>query len=429
MIAPITLGFVLGLQASPSGVSAGRYELAERLKRLDVAWMANRDPGRRREAIAPINSAVTAFFSMRTSDAAQAMDEAIALLEGRRVRSSDALSIRPERPFSEPGATVTLKIGWAYRPSSVIPVRVGAGRQEVDVRPGSEATLKVNPWVVNPELRQNQEVGYLLPVRAGNDTRYVYLSFVRRFDERVRRLKESQNPFVVEIAKLVEGYQSNPGTLETELPLVQFLFSAETIEDGKARFADIEQVFHARSGSTVLRGAFPKSRPDRTIDLVVAVHGAGGSENMFFESYGRGLAVSEALKRGWGFVAPRAGPTCVDDSVRWVEQARGMTIRRVFLIGHSMGGGIVLGGRYSVKPAAIAAFAPAANRLGEALSGVPLWVMVGKSDPLAMAVGALKRSLAGRADTEFQELDPCEHLMVAADGLPDAYRFFDRYAQ
>ncbi len=426
MLAPLLIGLAL---QSPLQAGAGRYELAERLKRLDVVWMATKDAARRRDAIPSINSAVTSFFSMRTAEAAQSMDEAIAKLENRRLRSADAINVRPERPFNEPGATINLKISWAYRPSSVIPVRVGVSNKEVDVKPGATASLSVNPWVVNPELRQSQEVGYLMPIRVGNDVRYVYLSFVRKLDDRLRRLAGSDNVFVSETAKLLAGYQANPLTMETELPLVQYLFSAEAVEDGKSKVAELDQVYFARSGSTPFRAAFPKGKSDKPLNLVIAVHGAGGSENMFFESYGRGLAVSEALRRGWAFAAPRAGATCIDDVVDWVEKNRNAKVGRIFLIGHSMGGGVVLGGRYRVEPTAIAAFAPATNRIADSLFNVPIWVLYGKSDPLAMAGAALRKAMEGRGEMEFREQDPGEHLMVAADGLPDAYRFFDRFAR
>lgn len=405
---------------------AGRFELSERLKRLDVAWMNTTDMARRRPAVDSLKEAVGAYFAGRNSDAARSMDEALAKLENRKLRTADALNVRLDRPFAEPGATVTLKITWAYQPTSVIPEHVGVGSQEVVVRPGDTASLQLNPWIVSPELRLNQEVGYLMPVRVGTDTRFVYMSFVRKVDERLRRLRGSSIPFVTEMASLLDGYQGNPATQEVELPLVQFLFQAEALEDGKAKVSDLEQVYHARSGDTVFRAAFPKDRPAGALNVVVAIHGAGGSENMFFESYGRGLAVSEALKRGWAIVSPRAGANCVDDCLAWVAKVRNVAIGKVFLIGHSSGAGQILGGQMKTKPSGVALLAPGAGKIGNELSGVPFFVGVGKSDAVAPAVEAFVRANGSRSDFEFQEPDPCDHLMVVADLMPEVFRFFDR---
>lgn len=420
----VALAAALGL-VQQSGYAAGRYELAERLKRLDVAWMATKDPARRKSAIDLINTATTSFFTSRMSEAAMALDEAISKLENRRHRPSDALAVRPERPFCEPGATVSLKITWAYRPASVLPVEVGVGRQTVSVRPGSDATLNVNPWVANPELRQNQEIGFLMPVSVGSETRFVYLSFVRKVDERLARLVGSQDPFVSEIGRALDRFQSKPETLETELPLVSYLFSAEAVEDGKAKVGELEQVYLAKQGDTTLRAAFPKGRPNGPIDVVIAVHGSGGSENMFFEAMGRGMAASEALRRGWAIVAPRARQGCVDDCIDWLVKVRGIQIRRLFLLGHSMGGGIVLSGMPKIKPAAIAALAPGTSRISPALDGIPIYVAVGASDPLGAMVRGLVRANEDRPGFKFEAFDPCEHTMIGADSLPSVYRFFD----
>lgn len=418
---------VLGLQQS-AAFTAGRFELAERLRRVEVAWMATTDRERRRAACEHLTKATTAFFSMRGSEACESMDEALARLEGRRLRPADAMNIRPDKPFCEPGATVPLRITWAYRPASVIPIRVTVGSTFLDVRPGSSSSMNVNPWVVSPELRQNQEVGYLMPIRVGNDQRYSYVSFVRRIQERLERLKGSSTPFVSDMAKLLEGFQQAPSTVETELPLVQYLFAAEAVEEGKSRLADLEQVFYARQGQTVLRAAFPKKRPEGPLTVVIGMHGAGGSENMFFEAYGRGLAVSETLKRGWVFVSPRAGSTAIEDSLTWIRQTRSAAIGKVFLVGHSMGAAAILGGKYPAVPTAIAALAPATASVAENLALVPLFVAIGTGDLLRGASTGLGSAGQNRENFLFEELDPCEHLMVVPEGLPAAFRFFDRFA-
>ncbi len=50
-----------------------------------------------------------------------------------------------------------------------------------------------------------------------------------------------------------------------------------------------------------------KSGSKVAMPVLFLMHGAGGSENMFFETYGAGGAVQAALDRGWLVVAPRQG--------------------------------------------------------------------------------------------------------------------------
>ena len=74
---------------------------------------------------------------------------------------------------------------------------------------------------------------------------------------------------------------------------------------------------------------------------MVALHGASGSENLFFEGYGRGAIVRLCRERGWLLVAPRLSvfggtypiPELVDEVARLYPVAR----KQVFLVGHSLG--------------------------------------------------------------------------------------------
>jgi pimeloyl-ACP methyl ester carboxylesterase len=74
--------------------------------------------------------------------------------------------------------------------------------------------------------------------------------------------------------------------------------------------------------------------------VVVALHGARGSENMFFDAYGNGALVQACVERGWFVIAPRCGllggvylPALLE------AMAKGWPIDRthVVLLGHSMG--------------------------------------------------------------------------------------------
>lgn len=426
---PIAVLALAMLQQPP----VGRYELAERLKRLDVAWLSCEIVERRKQAIPDITEGVTGFFSGKSAEAAEALDRATAKLEGRNLQASDAVSIRCDSPFYEPGASVTLRLSWTYRPASVIPVRIGSGSRFTDLRPGSNGTLVVNPGESNAELRQNQEVGYLLPVRVGDDTRFVYLSFVRNYRNRVDQLVRGNNAFGRVNGELLQKFMGDTRTQEVELPLIQYLFTAENIAEDKQKLADLEQIYYGVHEATTFRAQLPRSvkgKRDEVVNVVIAIHGAGGSENMFFESYGRGEAVTEAMRRKWVIISPRAGSSAIQDSLAWLTGPRGLKLGKVFLLGHSMGGGAVLAATPKVNPAAIAVLAPAVVRMPDGLKSFPTFLGVGKQElsGLAAAASKMAKDNEGRPDFEFKEYDPCEHLMIGAEAIPDVFRFFDRFA-
>lgn len=84
-------------------------------------------------------------------------------------------------------------------------------------------------------------------------------------------------------------------------------------------------------------GAPPAGRP-----LVVALHGAGGDENMFGYAYGRGILGQLALAKGAIVICPRSevllrDPASFDALVAAVSASYPVDSSRVYLLGHSLG--------------------------------------------------------------------------------------------
>ena len=55
----------------------------------------------------------------------------------------------------------------------------------------------------------------------------------------------------------------------------------------------------------VVRVQVPRDmKKGQSVPLVLALHGAGGSENMFFDGYGDGKVARLCAERGWLLAAP-----------------------------------------------------------------------------------------------------------------------------
>jgi predicted esterase len=81
---------------------------------------------------------------------------------------------------------------------------------------------------------------------------------------------------------------------------------------------------------------------DGPFPLIVALHGAGGDENMFFDAYGDGTIARLAFDRNVALVSPPTIPFSLSPKLfeRFLDEvARDMPIdrSRVLVVGHSMG--------------------------------------------------------------------------------------------
>lgn len=386
--------------------TADRFAMGERLKHLDLAWMATSDKGKRAAAVVEISTSVMSFFSANYGNACRAMDKAIVLLRSDE-NAGMALTFRIQPPVAQPGEKVELLATWAYDGGR--PVKLKVAEREMDLNPGYPAKFEVTA--------PSREGHHKIEVLVDGKPRAAELSVVKDFGQRFARLEKSGSRFSRDMAAgMLEAIAGG----ETTVDFSTAIAVAERLLPTKAGQLQPEIRF-AKQGSTFLRAAFPKTLSEPQT-VVVALHGAGGSENLFFEGYGNGSAVREATRRGWAFVAPRASGAAAADSLAWVAEFLGKKPTRVFVMGHSMGGRLALG-TGPLKPNGIALFAPASGSVPENLAGTPIIVAVGKQE-MAM----LKSTAQGLREkaTEFREYDPCEHLMIVADAVPDAYKFFDR---
>jgi pimeloyl-ACP methyl ester carboxylesterase len=167
------------------------------------------------------------------------------------------------------------------------------------------------------------------------------------------------------------------------------------------------------------------------------MHGAGGSENLFFEGYGAGHIVAECRKRGWLLVATRSGlafgtPPPVPVLLDELAKRYPLDPKRAFVVGHSMGAmqTVELVQKYPGKFAAAAALGGGGTvRDAKAFASLPLFVGVGEKDGIALAgARGLNKALAGAKNLTFKEYPNVEHMVIVRAALPDVFESFDRAA-
>lgn len=160
--------------------------------------------------------------------------------------------------------------------------------------------------------------------------------------------------------------------------------------------------------------------------LIVALHGAGGDENMFVDAYGAGVITRLADSLGALVVSPLAnGFTAVafDSVVAVVQREYAVDSARIYVVGHSMGAGIaaMLANTRGARLAAVAAVAGGAPIT--ATDAPPALFIAGGVDPVIPAARVKAAADATRAagrTMEYRVLPSEGHTLIVGRVLPDA---------
>lgn len=458
------------LAASPVFAQADRYELGRRAHAFEVAWDEKIDDAAAKKRAAPfVNQAVQQFFMLKFDGAGKELDAARHALESAdpappAVRWADSLQIIPELRMVDASAKdLTVTVKRFYKPdaeapkSPVVRLKLGAGTK-VEVTLGLlpekvKVPVKDVPGPASADFKLTAEILLDGKVLA---TKVVGVSRVENLEERLAGVKKSfaevPNPpktiedasFGLLIKTLTDVAKKE--TPETDLPLSRFLAGAE-------RLSKIDEPYYlpSRPGefwlgiptekaktATVIRIRIPAKLEERKdpVPVLVALHGAGGSENVYFDGYGNGVIPRLASERGWIVVAPRvegflgAGPAPPVAAVLDALAKRyPIDPKRVYLVGHSMGASQAVqlaqqdAGRYT----AVAALG-GGGRLTkpESLKDLPFFVGCGKQDFAINAARALHKTLdTAKVPATLKEYDDIEHLTIVREAAGDVFKFFD----
>ncbi len=445
-----------------------RYELGQRLRRFELAWQTA-DVAARGRSVSAMEAAVNQFFRLQLKQAGRHLDQAYLTVLGAESSPahgwalSQRVAIDPlVADAQEPQIRVGLRDFY-----DVEGFEAEAGQIELQVVNADQRTVsRVQRDVTAAREGFDWETGCLDP----GDYRLVatlhyegqsYLfsqtmfSRMENWDQRLQAIKdrlpaiaETSSPTglatLKQLLSLLESLRDNR-VQEADTPVNRRLEFCEALLQAGGRSDECLSVQRAGDFSLTLsngRQQLPvrirvPDRVGKSLPVLVAYHGAGGSENMFFETYGAGRLVKLGAERGWLVVAPRQGllglsmdcPQMLDVLAEHFPVDR----QRVFLVGHSMGAAQVVS-QVSRHAAVISAAVALGGGRGVVnaveLRSVPWFVAAGERDFGRRGAQSLWHSLeAVEADVRWLEVPQVEHMVVVQAAMDDVFRFLDEVSQ
>lgn len=447
-----------------------RADLAVRLIETEACWEAHRESAEARlRATRPLSEGLTAFFSGRFDALARNLTQACAALRSDapitpEMLYAGSLGVRMpsvvDKDALERGEVALRCQLFAYysaeKPKSPLQLRWRVLRLG-ETRPIGEGTLD-NPeagattTLLTRAPEGNYEVRFELlhgeqTLRQWRQTFSMIAQLQARL-EALQRATESHDDAppterltVLNAHDVLQSAQKGDSP-ETFYPLLRLLQLAEQITAGweagvsgwRAAPGDYWMATLHRERKVAFRLYVPKQfQPNRPIPLVIALHGAGGNEHLFFEGYGLGIVLQEAEKRGWAVIAPRAemGLAHIGGALEAAQQLLPIDPTRIYLMGHSMGGAHSFAAiaQFPDRFRAVAIFA-GAGQPTQVPTDLPILMTVGEQEMsmLKSNIENAYRRLQGQnlKILDYKKYDGCDHLMIVREAMPDAFAFFDR---
>jgi predicted esterase len=470
----LTLCFGIGLliftptyAAERSAPPAIRYEAGRRLRQFESSWSRTNNPAARHRAIAPLKQAVNQFLGGKQLEAARSLDDARLALESAddhaaELRWAESLFLDFPRRLADADSTrLPLTLRDLYDTGFPLPkgaeAKISVAR--ADGKQPVETSVLINqlPCEISLSLSGLGEGDFTarLLVRADGEelaSGEYRFSLVKNLAARLSAVVPSldftekaqtiDGESAAALVKLISGLAGGD-MLETDYPAARLLTELEQL----AMAIKSDKAFYngSRAGQFWLRVPV-KGQPlpvrilvpagvegRETTPIVVALHGAGGSENLFFDGYGQGAIIEQCRSRGWMVVSPRTegfGLLPVQELVEALAKNYPLDSARVFLVGHSMGA-LQVTAAVQAHPDRYAAVAALGGggvvKPSEPLKRLPYFVAVGSED---FALGGVERLVAnlrkaGAERLEFREYPDVEHLLIVQESLPEVFRFFD----
>jgi dienelactone hydrolase len=486
---------VITLLASASSLAAqARDTVAIMRTRYNTAKTNSKAQGELKQKLDAIDQQLARAAKLgRTGELRRLYTQGTALAAGREwtpaTEFAGSLALRTERVFVSPEHPVSFRLEQIYAPSIELPnplsVRVTITRPPT---PGPNAqpaaTLKdagtfsnVSRDLIDEPFRFDLDLSGLADgrtvVRAEVQDGTRVLGTVslpievrRGLDERLRQLQTVNHPDVLypaDYLRKVDRGRIAIGQFDIEKELAQAESVLATLKTGKDPFAgktgDFKRHYLFQEADEIMpyRVYVPTSyRAERSYPLIIALHGNGGTEDTFFTGF-EGVLPKLAEERGYIVAAPlgyrvdggygRNNGSRAAEELPKLELSEKDVMRvldlmkkdykidpnRIYLAGHSMGGGgsWYLAPRYPQIWAAIAPFAGGGDpSTMPQMKHIPQIVVHGDAD----ATASVEQSRAMVAEMkklgmqyQYIEVPGGTHGGVVAPNLRAMFDFFDKH--
>jgi predicted esterase len=373
-----------------------RYQLGKQVIAFEEAFeLVCYDATQRAKPMRDLQNAVRSFFALSLPEAEKAIDLArLSLLPSATRESLEPLAglrLRmASRWLASDNAKLELSLVDAYeREAFSLPTTLA---MEVEVTPlvhhtfhdsstngnshtpillqeefsiadlkwtGTLALSQEGDYIVRPTLKIGMDrlelPWYIVSVTRDRDQR---LEKVLSQTKQAREWKSDWFGATLKLNSSTLRSLSRNSYLETDFPAHQILVWLEKGIEQEGNVSIVEAAygngqywldFSKESRAGVVRIQFPNStnsgsaNQDPALPVIVAYHGAGGSENMFFDAYGAGRLARLARDNGYLLVTPRqplmGALMPIDSLIDQLAEIAPIDRNRVVVIGHSMGAG------------------------------------------------------------------------------------------
>lgn len=168
------------------------------------------------------------------------------------------------------------------------------------------------------------------------------------------------------------------------------------------------------------------------VPVVIALHGAGADENIFFEGYGNGRLRALADSVGFILLTPQTTPfgadaAALDSALTALERLYVIDRNAVFVIGHSMGGAAAVKlaseRRAAVRAAVVVAGVGAVPANGQMSPTLFIGAGADLVIPPARVRAAYQQAVTAGALAEYQEAEGWGHTLVVGARIDDVVRW------
>ncbi|MFN3329959.1 MAG: hypothetical protein ACK419_03425, partial [Pyrinomonadaceae bacterium] len=398
--------------------------------------------------------------TFRFSDVAKSLDKAYLILKQRNDEQSlwaESLSVLPEYRFIDGKNTeLELAISAFYRTLDTIPQNATLNLSLTDSK--GKAFKKFQPVLIK-SLPISEKIS-LGRIKAGDyflRSEILIGGKILSVSEQVISISDNLEQRLEGLEKKLESNKSDwkKETALEYLKILQRLKKGETLETDYKADEILKKVeilafkpegFEVRPGQTLIaiplsdgvqvsRVFLPKDyNKAKALPLVIALHGAGGSENLFFESYGNGKIVKLCQDRGWILIAPRNfgfKAVKMQEFIESLSEIYKIDKSKIFLIGHSLGSiqALTIASERAELFRAIALVSAGGNfKSDEKLKNLPIFIATGTADFSFRNSKLLQERMlqAGFTNVKFVAYEDVEHLTAVQFSLNEIFDFFDK---